>query len=210
MVFVDMALSVKDSLLAYLRKPNRSNSEIAIATATLIAIGLMLKYPDRAIGCDSRPELGKKRIKGWPLVGNLPEGIQNKETPLDMMLRNFEKYGDVHTITIPARGRVILVNNPQIMEHILKTRFDNYIKGFIFQETGYDVLGHGIFITDQEKWRFHRKTATNIFSTRLYRQVVRGAFKTSALDLCDVMIKEGELRNKPVDLQQLFFKMTLD
>ncbi|KAF9582103.1 hypothetical protein BGW38_000643 [Lunasporangiospora selenospora] len=210
MVFVETALSVKDSLLAHLRKSKRSNSEIAIATATVFAIGLLLKYPDRAIGSDSRPELGKKRVKGWPLVGNLPEMIWNGDTMLEMMLHNFEKYGDVHAMTIPTRGRLFLVNNPEMMEHILKTRFDNYIKGYIFQDFSSDVLGQGIFASDQEQWRSHRKTASNIFTAKFCRQVVRGAFKTSAIDLCDVMIKEGEQRNKPVDLQQLFLKLTLD
>ncbi|KAF9577444.1 hypothetical protein BGW38_007339, partial [Lunasporangiospora selenospora] len=205
-----MAMSAKDALLTCLKWSNGSNSEIAIATAVVFAIGLLLKYHDRAIGSDSHPGLGKKHVKGWPLVGNLPEMIWKGDAMLEMLLQNFEKHGDVHAMTIPSRGWIIFVNTPEMMEHILKTRFDNYIKGDICRAIGGDVLGKGIFISDQEQWRFHRKTASNIFTTKIFRQVVRGAFKTSALDLCDVLIKEGELRNKPVDLQQLFLKMTLD
>ncbi|KAF9582055.1 hypothetical protein BGW38_000719, partial [Lunasporangiospora selenospora] len=210
MVLIDIAMSAKDSVLAFLAIPNRSNSEIAIATAATFAIWLLLKYPDRAIGCDARPELGKRQVKGWPLLGNLPMLIRNGSAPLEMIFNNFEKYGSVHAVTVPNRGRLIFVNTPEILEHILKTRFDNYIKGFVFRDTSADVLGDGIFIADQEKWRSHRKTASNIFTTKLLRQLVRGAFKTSALEVCDVMIREGEQRNKPIDFQQLFLKMTMD
>ncbi|KAF9582054.1 hypothetical protein BGW38_000718 [Lunasporangiospora selenospora] len=210
MVLVDMVMSAKDSLLVYLSNSNRSNSEIAIVTTAVVAIGLLLRYPDRAIGSESRPELGKKSIKGWPLLGNLPELIRFGETPLEMMQKNFETFGDIYAMTIPIRGRLFFVNTPEMMEHILKTRFENYIKGDVFREVSSDILGRGIFVADQEQWRFHRKTASSIFTTKLFRQVVRGAFKASAIDLCDVLIKEGELRNKPVDLQQSFLKMTMD
>ncbi|KAG0075508.1 hypothetical protein BGZ93_004185, partial [Podila epicladia] len=100
--------------------------------------------------------------------------------------------------------------------------FDNYIKGSLFAEQLGDILGNGIFISDGEAWRFHRKTSVNIFTTKLLRQLVRGAFQETAQILCRVLeqsiAKEGsEDENNPqnlsdhaIDLQQLFLRQALD
>ncbi|KAI7818162.1 cytochrome P450 [Gamsiella multidivaricata] len=92
---------------------------------------------------------------------------------------------------------------------IILANFDNYIKGKIFRDQLTDILGRGIFVSDQDAWRFHRKTAANIFTTKLYRQLVEGAFHDTGLDLCSVLEKD-RLAQRPVDLQELFLKLTLD
>ncbi|KAF9406542.1 hypothetical protein BGZ94_003068 [Podila epigama] len=125
------------------------------------------------------------------------------------MQEAFALYGDVYTVTIPFRGRFIIVNSPQAIEHILKTNFNNYIKGSIFSEQFRDILGKGIFVSDQDAWRFHRKTASNIFTTRMYRQQVEGPFQKTALELCKVLDKY-EASAQPVDLQQQFLRLTMD
>jgi cytochrome P450 len=93
----------------------------------------------------------------------------------------------------------------------LTANFDNYIKGDIFGEPTRDFLGSGIFVSDQEAWRFHRKTASNIFTTKMYRQLCEGAFTKSARDLCTVFDRAESLSPpQPVDLQQLFLNLTMD
>lgn len=50
--------------------------------------------------------------------------------------------------------------NPQNIEYILKTRFDNYPKGKPFFTILSDLLGHGIFNVDGDSWNFQRKMAS--------------------------------------------------
>lgn len=50
--------------------------------------------------------------------------------------------------------------NPENVEYILKTRFDNYPKGKPFSTILGDLLGRGIFNVDGETWRFQRKMAS--------------------------------------------------
>ena len=64
-------------------------------------------------------------------------------------------------------------------------------------------------MSDQDAWRFHRKTAANIFTTKLYRQLVEGAFYDSGLDLCSVL-ERYRVTDRPIDLQANFLKLTLD
>lgn len=40
-------------------------------------------------------------------------------------------------------GRVIAINDPVLLEHILKTNFENYEKGYILNSTLAQVLGNG-------------------------------------------------------------------
>lgn len=91
----------------------------------------------------------------------------------------------------------------------IAANFNNYIKGKIFRDQLKDILGRGIFVSDQEEWRFHRKTAANIFTTKLYRELVEGTFLESGLDLYSVL-ERNRIVGRPVDLQELFLKLTLD
>ncbi|KAG0365390.1 hypothetical protein BGZ54_006569 [Gamsiella multidivaricata] len=190
---------------------NRKRSPFEyIVLATLgILVAAILKYPNRAILTRARPDLKDKTVFGFPLLGNMPHLLRNRGDALNLMHDGFRHYGNVFSLTVPLFGRIIMVNTPEHMEYVLKTNFDNYIKGKIFRDQLTDILGRGIFVSDQDAWRFHRKTAANIFTTKLYRQLVEGAFHDTGLDLCSVLEKD-RLAQRPVDLQELFLKLTLD
>lgn len=40
-------------------------------------------------------------------------------------------------------GRVIAINDPVLLEHILKTNFENYEKGYILNSILSQILGNG-------------------------------------------------------------------
>ncbi|KAG0233295.1 hypothetical protein BGW41_001544 [Actinomortierella wolfii] len=142
----------------------------------------ILKYPDRAIFVSSRPDLKGKAPRGYPLVGNMFEIIWNRENQLESYNETHKRYGPVFTKTVPIMGRYIAINTPQLMEHILK---------------------------NGAQWRFHRKTASNVFTTKFYRSLVNGAFKSGAIELCQVFDR-NIARGSMVDLQNLFSRLTLD
>jgi cytochrome P450 len=62
--------------------------------------------------------------------------------------------------------------NPENVEHILKTRFDNYPKGEPFTAILHDLLGKGIFNSDGDAWKLQRKVASYEFNTRSLRNFV--------------------------------------
>ncbi|KAG0260693.1 hypothetical protein BG011_001700 [Mortierella polycephala] len=200
---------IKKFLEQELYRTNRSPLEYV----ALISLGLLVtaiaKYPDRAIFTRARPDLKGKEAKGLPIVGNLFDFAKYSDNPLLMLYNGFQKYGDVFALTIPGRGRFIFINNPELIEHVLKTNFNNYIKGEIFSVQVRDILGTGIFVSDQEEWRFHRKTAVNIFTTKIYRQFSEDAFPAGADILCSVLAEKEKL-GQTVDMQELFMKLTMD
>ncbi|KAF9582057.1 hypothetical protein BGW38_000714 [Lunasporangiospora selenospora] len=189
-------------------------------------IAAIIKYPNRAIGTRDRPDL--KGLVGYPLIGNLPQTIRAGDNNLQQLHELFEEMGDVITMTVPFMGRFIIINNPELMEHILKTNFDNYVKGSVFRSQLQDILGCGIFVADGDVWRFHRKTAANVFTAKFYRSLVQRTFRQSAHGLCRLFEEQYCGRNpsdihdgscdtqrmaqepQPVDLQAAFLNLTLD
>ena len=63
------------------------------------------------------------------------------------------------TIHVHVLGNIITAN-PENVEYMLKTRFDNYPKGKPFSAILGDLLGRGIFNVDGDSWKFQRKMAS--------------------------------------------------
>lgn len=110
-----------ESFLALINKQSQSPLQTAAIATVGLLLAAVLKYPNRAFLTTARPDLGRKAIKGTPLLGNMPEMIRTGDDPLGAMLKWFETYGDILSITVPIRGRFIMVNHPIYLEHILKS-----------------------------------------------------------------------------------------
>ncbi|KAG0038763.1 hypothetical protein BGZ82_010919 [Podila clonocystis] len=161
--------------------------------ALLSFVLLLFKYPNRAIGTSNRPDLNDITWKGMPLVGNTITILRNRNRFLSSIVENFEKLGgSIMSTTLLGLGRVIAINDPVLLEHILKTNFENYEKGYILNSTLAQVLGNGIFNSDGALWKMHRKTASHVFSTKIYRALIDGAFTTHSLQLCTVLDRAAE------------------
>ncbi|KAG0009079.1 hypothetical protein BGZ81_003648, partial [Podila clonocystis] len=60
---------------------------------------------------------------------------------MNAAFKHFKHFDDVFNLHDP-------VNSPEILEYILKTNFNNYIKGKIFYNQLRDILGHRTFVSD--------------------------------------------------------------
>lgn len=106
-------------------------------------------------------------------------------------------------------GDFIYTADPENVEHILKTNFANYGKGWYHHDILKDLLGDGIFTVDGEKWRHQRKTSSYEFSTKILRDFSSGVFKTNAVKLSNI-ISETLSSDQIIEIQDLFMKSTLD
>ncbi|KAF9085623.1 hypothetical protein BGX23_009509 [Mortierella sp. AD031] len=209
-----MSTSVLSALLVLIKdrvlKGPKTRSQKAGLFALLSFVFLLIKYPNRAIGTRARPDLKSIAWGGMPLIGNTYTILKNRDKFLEAIVENFEKMDtNVMSTTILGLGRVIAINDPVNLEHILKTNFENYEKGYILNSTLAQVLGNGIFNSDGGLWKMHRKTASHVFSTKIYRALIDGAFTDHSLQLCAVLDRASQ-QGRPVDLQALFLRLTLD
>ncbi|KAF6157725.1 hypothetical protein GIB67_037298 [Kingdonia uniflora] len=161
-----------------------------------------------------------RSLKGprvWPLLGSLPGLIANVDRMHEWIAANLRTCGGTYQTCIcmipflaHKQGLVTVTSDPKNIEHILKTRFDNYPKGPTWQSVFHDLLGQGIFNCDGDTWLFQRKTAALEFTTRTLRQAmgrwVNRAIKTR---FCPIL-KTAQVESKQVDLQDLLLRLTFD
>ncbi|XP_009763725.1 cytochrome P450 86A1-like [Nicotiana tabacum] len=157
--------------------------------------------------------------KVWPLVGSLPYTFMNRRRFHDWISENLRSTGgaatyQTSTICIPflawKQGFYTVTCHPKNIEHILRTRFDNYPKGPTWQSAFDDLLGQGIFNSDGDTWLMQRKTAALEFTTRTLRQAMnRWVNRTIRTRLWVILDKAAKEKN-PVELQDLLLRLTFD
>ncbi|PON90375.1 Cytochrome P450, E-class, group I [Trema orientale] len=109
-------------------------------------------------------------FKIYPIVGTLPGFLKNRHRLLDWFTETLIKT-PTNTAVLRRPGSVYAVTtaNPLNVEHMLKTNFENYLKGDGFIIVLRDFLGRGIFNSDGELWKVQRKTASYEFNTKSLR-----------------------------------------
>ncbi|XP_043699066.1 cytochrome P450 86A1-like [Telopea speciosissima] len=157
--------------------------------------------------------------KAWPIVGSLPGLIANRSRVHDWIAENLRRTGGSVTyqtciLALPFIARkqsfYTVTCNPKNIEHILRTRFDNYPKGPTWQAAFHDLLGQGIFNSDGDTWVIQRKTAALEFTTRSLRQAMaRWVNRTIKFRFWPILA-EAAMNHSPVDLQELLLRLTFD
>lgn len=104
---------------------------------------------------------------------------------------------------------LVYTSDPQNVEYMLKTNFNNFGRGQYHYVILTDLLGDGIFTVDGEKWRLQRKISSYEFSTRNLREFSSEAFRETAVTLAQA-VSEAANSKQPIEVQDLFMKSTLD
>ncbi|KAI5071574.1 hypothetical protein GOP47_0013825 [Adiantum capillus-veneris] len=146
--------------------------------------------------------------KTWPIVGAQLEALRNFNCLHDWYLAFFNHRHRTVKLSVIS-GTIFFTVDPLNVEHILKTNFPNYPKGERAHHIVHDFLGDGIFSSDGEIWKKHRKVASLEFSNRKLRDFSSDAFREGALCLTKIL-QSAASSKKIVDLQDLFMRMTLD
>ncbi|KAG0336550.1 hypothetical protein BG000_006456 [Podila horticola] len=169
---------------------------------------ILLKYRNTALGVRPRPEL--KSPRGFPLLGNTVQLLtRNREENYQIQTKLHEKYGRIYAMTILGLGRVINVSEPEALDHILRVNFLAYEKGAYFQTVLDPLVGGGIFGADGQHWRWQRKLASRIFTVQGFRDFTDTVFCKEADLVRDYLGKIAD-QGRVVDLQEVFYKFTLD
>ncbi|KAJ8452671.1 hypothetical protein Cgig2_005007 [Carnegiea gigantea] len=163
-----------------------------------------------------------RRLSGprvWPVVGSIPSLFMNRHRIHDWMASNLRRTRgtatyQTTTIAIPflayKQGFYTVTCHPKNIEHILRTRFDNYPKGPQWQAAFHDLLGQGIFNSDGETWLMQRKTAALEFTTRTLRQAMNRWVNRTIKSRLWRILDQAAQDKKPVDLQDLLLRLTFD
>ncbi|GLJ53567.1 hypothetical protein SUGI_1142660 [Cryptomeria japonica] len=174
-------------------------------------LGLVLAYI-LYIQVSARSNDKATTLPSYPIVGSFFAFWKNRRRLPDWITENLSK-APSHTITIERLGtrKTIVTANPANIEHLLKTRFENYPKGDFFSSILRDLLGTGIFNVDGEHWKLQRKVASFEFNTRSLRdfitEVVQGEITHRLLPLLRKAAGEEKTR---LDVQDVLKRFAFD
>lgn len=76
------------------------------------------------------------------------------------------KYGKTFILQPLGLPPTIFTSDPLVMEHILKSKFENYIKGPLLMDVLREIFGDGIFNTNGNNWKTQRLN----LESRIYLQ----------------------------------------
>ncbi|KAF1806457.1 cytochrome P450 CYP5203 [Mucor lusitanicus] len=180
----------------------------AAAVASITAL-LALKYPDRGVFHEHRE--GLIDMEGAPILGNLPSMIKNLDRFYDYLTEHYEKMDTLTFRTtfflVPS---LICTADPKNVEHILKNNFEGYIKGSEFDYTMHDLLGEGIFNSDGDRWKSQRKTASQIFHVKNFRDQFTKVFvdeiNLASREIFDKAVASGEV----IDFHDIMLRFSMD
>ncbi|KAG0457849.1 hypothetical protein HPP92_023006 [Vanilla planifolia] len=115
------------------------------------------------------------------------------------------------TVHVHVLGNTITAN-PDNVEYMLKTRFENFPKGKAFSSILGDLLGLGIFNVDGEAWQFQRKMASlelGSVSVRSYAfQIVASEVANRLVPLLNASSLDAS--SSPLDLQHVFRRFAFE
>ncbi|GMN66888.1 hypothetical protein TIFTF001_035951 [Ficus carica] len=144
----------------------------AILTFLFLLLSLYYLYPYFHKSPKNNSHI-KNGFKIYPIVGILPDFLKNRHRLLEWFTEILNQT-PTNTAVLRRIGnvRAITTANPSNVEHMLKTNFENYPKGYGFISILRDFLGQGIFNSDGDIWKVQRKTASYEFNTKSLRNFV--------------------------------------
>ncbi|KMT15239.1 hypothetical protein BVRB_3g063480 [Beta vulgaris subsp. vulgaris] len=151
-------------------------------------------------------------FKKYPILGTIPDFLSNRHRFLEWTTNILSSIPS-HTAVFyrPVGGtHGVITASPANVEHILKTRFENYPKGPRFLSVLHDFLGTGIFNADGPLWRLQRKTASFAFSMRTLRNFLLNAVQTEIISRLNPILEEACGLNRVLDLQDVLERFAFD
>ncbi|KAJ4486551.1 cytochrome P450 [Lentinula edodes] len=150
------------------------------------------------------------RVKGkWFANLDLLKMMMNnyyKGYPADGLIDIMKDEGPVFNMNILWENMVFTCQ-PEHIQLILATDFNNYAKGGRFQRNMSAVLGAGVFNSDGDMWKFHRSMTRPFFSRdKITHFDIFDRHADSAISLMKTRFRAGYA----VDFQDLIGRFTLD
>ncbi|KAG6720257.1 hypothetical protein I3842_03G050200 [Carya illinoinensis] len=147
----------------------------------------------------------------YPIIGCLISFYEHRNRLLDWYTELLTESA-TNTIVVHRFGapRTIVTANPENVEYMLKTNFNNFPKGKPFTEILGDFLGCGIFNVDGELWHSQRKLASHEFSAKSLREFVMNALEEELEHQLLPLLESLACANEVVDLQELLRRLAFN
>jgi cytochrome P450 len=125
--------------------------------------------------------------------------------PVRVLSKYNEEFGDTFRIYLGGLKEAIVTIDPSIIQHVLKTNWENYQKSEIQVKRMGHFLGKGLLTTHGEAWRTQRRLIQKGFD-RKQLDALSSIMQDSLTD--SLREFDDEIRRGPVDIYPQLMKMT--
>ncbi|HEY4010480.1 MAG TPA: cytochrome P450, partial [Acidobacteriaceae bacterium] len=125
--------------------------------------------------------------------------------PVRVLSKYNEEFGDTFRIYLGGLKEAIVTIDPSIIQHVLKTNWENYQKSEIQVKRMGHFLGKGLLTTHGEAWRTQRRLIQKGFDRKqldALSSIMQDSLTDSLREFDDV------IRRGPVDIYPQLMKMT--
>ncbi|KAH9258358.1 hypothetical protein BASA81_003407 [Batrachochytrium salamandrivorans] len=135
-------------------------------------------------------------------------GIAQHRNNLHGFVLDLLRHVKFQTIMLPAPLTTsVVVMDARDREYVLKTNAQNYLKNFPDDSTSFEMvfaelLGRGIFATDQSEWLESRKTASHMFTGHALAEQMERVFNLHADHVVELLSKKTN--GTVIDMQEVF------
>ncbi|XP_021861292.2 cytochrome P450 CYP94D108-like [Spinacia oleracea] len=151
-------------------------------------------------------------FRKYPIFGTIPDFLSNRhrflEWSTDVLI-----FTPTHTCAFyrsVGGTHGVFTADPANVEHILKTRFENYPKGPRFLSILQDFLCTGIFNADGPLWRLQRKIASFTFNMRTLRNFLLHSVQVEITTRLIPILEDVSKSSRILDFQDVLERFAFD
>jgi cytochrome P450 len=125
--------------------------------------------------------------------------------PVQVLSKYTVLYGDTFQFYFGGVKEAIVTTNPVVIQHVLKTNWENYHKSHIQKKRMGHFLGKGLLTTEGEAWKTQRRLIQSGFERKqleVLSSIMQGSLTDSLRDF------DRQARIGPVDIYPLMMKIT--
>ncbi|KAJ4813742.1 hypothetical protein LUZ62_026308 [Rhynchospora pubera] len=147
----------------------------------------------------------------WPLVGMLPSLLANSDRVHDWLAEILQLENGNFYLRGPwfPGMKLFVTADPADVHHILTQNFQNYPKGDEFVEI-FEALGHGVFNSDGQLWRFQREKLQLTTSQKCFCTFIGKTTQEKIENSLLPFLSETVERSLVIDLQDMFSRLSFD
>jgi cytochrome P450 len=125
--------------------------------------------------------------------------------PVQVLSKYGELYGETFKFYFGGVKEAIVTTNPVVIQHVLKTNWENYHKSHIQKKRMGHFLGKGLLTTEGEAWKTQRRLIQSGFERKqleILSSIMQDSLAESLRDF------DRQARTGPVDIYPLMMKIT--
>ena len=146
-----------------------------------------------------------KRIPAVPRSRSFMDSRAMAHNPVQVLSKYTSLYGDTFRFYFGGVKEAIVTTNPVVIQHVLKTNWENYHKSHIQKKRMGHFLGKGLLTTEGEAWKTQRRLIQSGFERKqleVLSSIMQDSLAESLRDF------DQQARIGPVDIYPVMMKMT--